>query len=277
MTDVDTSANIARAIARSRRARRAMQTRRRRLALAAGACIAAAVPLSFSLLGVGANDLADAAVTQAKSLSDLLDGRSPGERTAAQLTKTKHKRSAASALFSRIAPPDRGETAPPAAGGGDLNEASQLLAGAPPIAVAPPIAEVAFNPPTLAAIIGGSGPGNPSAPPSGGGAPPSGGGGAPSVGGAPPASGGGPASFPTSEPREPVTPVIGGSGPGDSATPPPVGGPVSFPTSEPREPLTPVSAVPEPATWATMLLGFGLLGWRLRRRAAAPAAKRSAA
>jgi len=237
MTDVDTSANIARAIARSRRARRAMQTRRRRLALAAGACIAAAVPLSFSLLGVSANDLADAAVTQAKSLSDLLDGRSPGERTAAQLTKTKHKRSSASALFSRIAPPDRGETAPPAAGGGeDLNEASQLLAGAPPIAVAPPIAEVAFNPPTLAAIIGGSGPGNASAPPSGGGAPPSGGG--------PPANG---------------------------------GGPVSFPTSEPREPLTPVSAVPEPGTWATMLLGFGLLGWRLRRRAAAPAAKRSAA
>jgi len=117
-----------------------------------------------------------------------------------------------------------------------LNEASQLLAGAPPIAVAPPIAEVAFNPPTLAAIIGGSGPGNASAPPSGGGAPPSGGG--------PPANG---------------------------------GGPVSFPTSEPREPLTPVSAVPEPGTWATMLLGFGLLGWRLRRRAAAPAAKRSAA
>src|SRR5690348_8596701 len=236
MTDVDTSANIARAIARSRSARRAMQTRRRRLALAAGACIAAAVPLSFSLLGVSANDLAGAAVTQAKSLSDLLDGRSPGERTAAQLTKTKHKRSPASALFSRIAPPDRGETAPPAAGGGDLNEASQLLAGAPPIAVAPPIAEVAFNPPTLAAIIGGSGPGNASAPPSVGGAPPSGGG--------PPANG---------------------------------GGPVSFPTSEPREPLTPVSAVPEPGTWATMLLGFGLLGWRLRRRAAAPAAKRSAA
>jgi len=186
--------------------------------------------LSFSLLGVSANDLAGAAVTQAKSLSDLLDGRSPGERTAAQLTKTKHKRSPASALFSRIAPPDRGETAPPAAGGGeDLNEASQLLAGAPPIAVAPPIAEVAFNPPTLAAIIGGSGPGNASAPPSVGGAPPSG------------------------------------------------GGPASFPASEPHEPLTPVSAVPEPGTWATMLLGFGLLGWRLRRRAAAPAAKRSAA
>ena len=243
MTDVDTSANIARAIARSRRARRAMQTRRRRLALAAGACIAAAVPLSFSLLGVSANDLAGAAVTQAASLSDLLNGRSPGARTAAQLTKTKHKRAPASELFSRIAPPDHAGAPPPAVGGGELNEASQLLAGAPPIDVAPPSAELAFNPPTLAAIIGGSGPGNASAPPSmGGGSGP--GGGSPPAGAAPPASG---------------------------------GGPVSFPTSEPREPLTPVSAVPEPGTWATMLLGFGLLGWRLRRRAAAPAAKRSAA
>jgi hypothetical protein len=26
------------------------------------------------------------------------------------------------------------------------------------------------------------------------------------------------------------------------------------------------AAVPEPGTWALMLLGFGCIGWRLRRR-----------
>lgn len=42
------------------------------------------------------------------------------------------------------------------------------------------------------------------------------------------------------------------------------GGPATFPTELPREPVTPPSAVPEPATWAMMLLGFGLIGWRVR-------------
>jgi hypothetical protein len=27
-------------------------------------------------------------------------------------------------------------------------------------------------------------------------------------------------------------------------------------------------AVPEPSTWATMLLGFAVIGWRVRRRTA---------
>jgi hypothetical protein len=56
--------------------------------------------------------------------------------------------------------------------------------------------------------------------------------------------------------------VIPGAGP----TSPPGGSPpVTFPGPEPKEPLPP-SAVPEPGTWATMLLGFGLIGWRVRRR-----------
>jgi hypothetical protein len=42
------------------------------------------------------------------------------------------------------------------------------------------------------------------------------------------------------------------------------GGSVTFPTDLPREPVTPPSAVPEPGTWATMLFGFGLMGWRVR-------------
>jgi hypothetical protein len=58
------------------------------------------------------------------------------------------------------------------------------------------------------------------------------------------------------------TPVI------TSSTPPTDGGsPVHFPTSEPRDNVPP-SAVPEPGTWAMMLFGFGLVGWRMRRRPA---------
>jgi hypothetical protein len=65
-----------------------------------------------------------------------------------------------------------------------------------------------------------------------------------------------------------VTPPGGSSPPGGgggTVSPPGGGGPVTLPTSEPREPLTPPSAVPEPGTWALMLLGFGLVGWRIRR------------
>ena len=58
------------------------------------------------------------------------------------------------------------------------------------------------------------------------------------------------------------TPVI------TSSTPPTGGGgPVHFPTSEPRD-VVPPSAVPEPGTWAMMLFGFGVIGWRMRRRPA---------
>ncbi|GAC1503219.1 MAG: hypothetical protein NVS1B6_10380 [Steroidobacteraceae bacterium] len=32
----------------------------------------------------------------------------------------------------------------------------------------------------------------------------------------------------------------------------------------PEQPLLVPSAIPEPGTWATMLLGFGIVGWRLR-------------
>jgi len=51
---------------------------------------------------------------------------------------------------------------------------------------------------------------------------------------------------------------------GGTFTPPGGGGTTHLPTSEPKELVT--SAVPEPQTWALMLLGFGLIGWRIRRR-----------
>ncbi len=75
---------------------------------------------------------------------------------------------------------------------------------------------------------------------------------------------------PTGEP--PVTP------PGEeppTVTPPPVAPPIDEPPTvfppgmEPPiapPPVTPVTPVPEPGTWALMILGFGLLGARLRRR-----------
>jgi len=106
---VDNRATISEAVARSRSMRRAMQRRRRRLALAAFLAAGAGVPLSLSLVGVTGNDVVHAAISGASSLADLFDKRSPGERTAAQLTKTKHAKRPSSA----VAPPDRQSMAPP--------------------------------------------------------------------------------------------------------------------------------------------------------------------
>jgi hypothetical protein len=57
----------------------------------------------------------------------------------------------------------------------------------------------------------------------------------------------------------------GGGGGGD--------GPQTFPSSEPRQVIPSTSAVPEPGTWAMMLMGFGLIAWRARRRKPVEAAK----
>ncbi|HEY7960226.1 MAG TPA: PEP-CTERM sorting domain-containing protein [Sphingomicrobium sp.] len=201
---MDTGANIPRAIARSRTARRAHNSRRRRLALAACASALVSVPLSFSLLGVTGNDLVHAAVSGANSLSDFLSRRSPGARTTAQLTKTKHSRSLPKQRIApRVAPLIRKP---------DFGEVAGLVIGSPTVDIAPPPPIVAIDIPALPGLIVGSGPG--------GETPPGGGGGG--------------------------------------------GGVVTVPTSEPHSPI-PVSPLPEPGTWATMLLGFGLLGWRVRR------------
>jgi hypothetical protein len=194
------------------------------MTIAACAAVAAAVPLFFSLMGVTGNDLVHAAVTGADSLSDLLSKRSPGERTAAQLTKTKR----AKHTFSAVAPPEQRHLAPPVVGKPNFHGITQLLAP-PPVDIAPPSAQFAFNAPTLPDVIGASGPGVLPGSPGGG-----------------DSNGGG-----------------GGGG----------GGPVSFPTAEPHVPLTPVSPLPEPGTWATMLVGFGLMGWRLRRRSLSTGSK----
>jgi hypothetical protein len=65
----------------------------------------------------------------------------------------------------------------------------------------------------------------------------------------------------------PASPIAGGPG----ATAPPANPPV---TVDPNPPVTvdPVSAVPEPNTWAMMILGFFAIGAAVRSRAAKSAA-----
>lgn len=61
------------------------------------------------------------------------------------------------------------------------------------------------------------------------------------------------------------TPPIGGGGGGGGVivTPP---NPNPNPEPEGPGPVTPIPGVPEPATWLTMIMGFGLVGHALRRR-----------
>jgi hypothetical protein len=54
-------------------------------------------------------------------------------------------------------------------------------------------------------------------------------------------------------------PLPGGGGGGGFFSPP-------VTQATPEVPPTPVTPVPEPATWMTMILGFALIGWVLRRR-----------
>jgi PEP-CTERM motif len=64
-------------------------------------------------------------------------------------------------------------------------------------------------------------------------------------------------------------PTLGGiifPGPGSDSTPPGGSPPPTFPGTGPKQPIVPPPAVPEPQSWALMLLGFGIIGWRMRAR-----------
>jgi len=211
MEGVSIPPNIAAAIRRSQATRGAMRARRRRAGLVVAAlCLATAVPTTLSFTNFDGSDMVQAAVNKAESLVDMLNQRSPGQRTAAQLTKTKHKQMA---LAKMRAPKP---LAP------DAHELARILLGQPVLPVtlaAAPIPPIDLVPPTLEAIVAPS-PGNAIIIPPGGGG-----------GGVIPGGGGPPASNPTPPPNEPVV----------------------------------IPPVPEPATWMTMLLGFALIGWSIRR------------
>lgn len=209
MTEVATSTRSGRRLnarGRARRAQREAAKRRRRFLYAGGALgLILAAPLSFaSLMGVEAKI---PGVQAAKSFLSMMGDRSPGDRTKAELIKTKH----------RAAPPHQralGKITKPEPPKEFVEAIAPPL---PSIAELPPVATVASLGPILL---------TPPPPPGGGGIiiPP------------PPGGGGGPPP----PPQEPLPP------------PPP--------------PPPPPPAVPEPSTWATMLLGFGLSGWMIRRR-----------
>jgi hypothetical protein len=78
-------------------------------------------------------------------------------------------------------------------------------------------------------------------------------------------------------PPVPQTLIPGGPGggvipPGNNVSPPGGGGGIVVPPQTPETPTVPgtpetppVPAVPEPSSWAMMLIGFGLIGWAIRR------------
>ena len=191
--------------------RRIVQRRRRQAAAGVGA-LALALSAAVGVAGLTGTDLADAAASRARSFIDLMDQRSPGARTAAQLTKTKARHEV---LAEREAAPSLPENL------------AHILAPVPslvPVDLGPPaIPELTLltapTPPLFFAPLPGGGVSGCCAGGGGGGSRGGGGGGTDTV---------------------PEVPNV----------PPPV---------------------PEPSTWMSMLLGFGLMGWLLRRNRGAVA------
>jgi hypothetical protein len=222
MDDAHLDPDIARAVRRSRSSRAAMRARRRRSALLIALIAAALAGAGIWSIGVlTGNDLVQAAVNEGKSLAELLGGRSPGERTHGQLTKTKHRHALAK---MRAGPRPRTDQAiDRKVAMVDLARLLESPPATPSIAEAPPsFAPFDLTPPTIGTIV------------------------------MPP-----PGELPPGSPP-------GGSPPGGS---PPGGTP---PGTPPKIIVPMPSAVPEPGTWATMLVGFALIGWRVRSRANQP-------
>lgn len=185
---------------RANRRDRSFDKRRMGL-LALSILFALAIVGTFSVSTFGGAGLASAAIEKAKSLVELLNRRSPGQRTQARLVKIKHR-------WAR--PHER---------------------ALPKVALNLPFPTFAFQP-ALIDIV--------SAPPL-------------TV----------PAGFEKPE-FPPIAEAPPGSGP-PVILPPgegtPVGPPIVFQPPPSPPPPPPPPPVPEPATWMSMLLGFGLLGW----------------
>jgi hypothetical protein len=155
--------------------------------------------------------------------------RSPGERIRGELIKTKHK---AAAAHERALP--KIQAAP--------EEAPQELIES---LLSPPIEELPITaidlPPFAQLVPPGTPPGVTVTPPPGVLVPPC-----------------------CSIVPPPGPPPPGPPPPPPPGPPPPPPGPP--PPPPPGPPPPPPPPVPEPATWMTMILGFGLTGWMMRRR-----------
>lgn len=187
-------------------------TRRRRLIAAACVALAAVAgtPVTLAMLDAPGSI---PGVQQARNVLDMLSGRSPGERTEAQLIK-KGRKVESRWLSSASLPPPKEEIEK------EVPDRMIAMADLPHHQFDQPPSDIAVPP--LFPIV-----------PPGGIVPPVG----PPGGGLPPGGG-----FP----------------PGGGGIPPGGGGP--------PPPPPPPALVPEPSTWATMLIGFALLGGVIRRR-----------
>jgi len=197
--------------------------------IAGGGGLAVLIALPLSIAAYMGVESVFPGLDAAKSLMALLEDRSPGDRTAAELTKTKKKAAPEQRALGKInkpeAPPEFVEAIvpPPPAAIEDVPPFPVALAGLGPLVEIPP--------------------------------PPPGGGGIISTAGTP--GGGG-----------------SGGGGGDTENPPPENPPPENPppTNPPggdtpgQTDFPPPPVVPEPGTWGTMLMGFALTGWLMRRR-----------
>ena len=200
--------DIARAVRRANAARLVMRKRRRRfLAITLGLPLGAATGFFTWVASANGVDVVQAATRHAQDLAQLLDQRSPGDRTVAQLTKTRRVDEMLPNGYRSLTP-DR-----PATANTSTLQFASILSGS---AVPPEIAVAFAQLPPLA----GSSDAIPGA----------------------------------------------GENPDSSLFPPGMESTASVPPGETRQPLIDIPAVPEPQSWALMLLGFALVGWRVRRR-----------
>jgi hypothetical protein len=221
--------------------------------LSFGLCFGAVAALSMTPL---MDAVSRAGVKAGEDMMALLDGRSPGERAEGALLHTKALKAPAQKLAGN---PPRQYAAP-------KTRERQPFAGAPPVESALPSAVPLFpsdgSAVPLGRIASAQGPGTYYGPPGGGGVPPRGGSvlppgeggilppddGIPPVDGVPPVDG--------------IPPVVDLPPGGD--IPPDIGRPT--PPGNGGEVPRPPAAVPEPAAWMSMIVGFGAIGTMLRRR-----------
>ena len=158
--------------------------------LAGGAALSATLAAALSFAYFTEVDPVSAAIARAKTLMELMDRRSPGERVAGVLIKTKHRH------YRVLA--ERSPALPIPVLGPALVDVLSTPATLPASEVAlPPVAELLQPPPLF---------------------------------------------------------------------PPPPGACCTGHHPPPPPPPPPPAGVPEPGTWMTMLLGFAVAGWMLRRR-----------